>query len=63
MYGDKINNKTLKGLQKSYDRESQIDNMFSDKSYSEYVTITTDIPKELEKKFRKAIENWKSKNL
>lgn len=62
-YGDKINNKTLKGLQKSYDRESQIDNMFSDKTYSEYVTITTEIPKELEKKFKKAIENWKSKNL
>lgn len=62
-YGEKITDKILKGLQRSYDKKEQLSKLFERNCDLEYVTVSTEIPKSLENKFRKMIENWKQKNV
>lgn len=63
-YGEKINNNSLKKLQKSFHKKEQMENIFNDKNDEyEYVNINIEVPKKLENKFRKMVENWKLKNI
>lgn len=62
-YGDSINDKILKGLQPSYDKKEQISNLFDRSSELEYMLVSIEIPKCLEKKFRTMASKWISKNI
>lgn len=60
---DDITDNLLKGLKPSYDRKEQLESLFKKKNYGDNITVSVDIPRELEKKFREMASKWVSKQI
>ena len=61
-YNNKITNKIISHILPSTDRKENIDILFNNDKIEEYTNITISIRTDLEKKFRKMVENWIRKN-
>lgn len=62
-YKDDITDNLLKGLKPSYDRKEQLKSLFKTKNYGENITVSIDVPKDLEKKFRVMASKWINKQI
>lgn len=62
-YKDDITDNLLRGLKPSYDKKEQLESLFKTKNYGENITVSIDVPKDLEKKFRTMASKWISKQI
>ena len=62
-FKDDITDNLLRGLKSSYDKKEQLESLFKTKNYGENTTVSIDVPKDLEKKFRTMASKWISKQI
>ena len=62
-YSDKMTNKIISHMLPSTDRRENIDMLFKNDKIEEYKNVTISVRSDLEKKFRKMVENWMRRNV